>query len=302
MIDSAVLRRVPTLLGSTPFTAPLKDGALSPSLFTFAIADMAVAQNGFKPLVRDGAFDIAECAIVTLLQAKAYGKPLVLLPFVVNGMFHHGSIVYNARNGELTPKGLEGKRVGIRSYTQTTPTWVRGFLAADEGVDLERVRWVTFEDAHLEEFHDPSGVERAAPGKKLAAMLVAGEIDAAFMGQEQPEAFHLRRLYPDPAAAAAQWYEKHRVVPINHMLAVSERLARSRPDIVRETFDLFTAARRLRQPAGGPAGADLAPIGLAKIRPALELVIDYAFAQRLIPRRLRVDELFDETTAILGAA
>jgi 4,5-dihydroxyphthalate decarboxylase len=77
-----------TLLGSTPFAAPLKNGALRPSLFTFAFADIATAQNGFKALVRDGAYDIAECAIVTLLQAKAYGKPLVLLPFVVNGLFH----------------------------------------------------------------------------------------------------------------------------------------------------------------------------------------------------------------------
>ena len=67
MIDSVVLQTVLTLLGSTPFAAPLKVGALRPSLFTFAFADMAVAQNGFKPLVRDGAFDIAECAIVDQL-------------------------------------------------------------------------------------------------------------------------------------------------------------------------------------------------------------------------------------------
>jgi 4,5-dihydroxyphthalate decarboxylase len=301
-MDSAVLPSVPTLLGTTPFAAPLKGGALRPSLFNFAFADIALAQNGFKALVRDGAFDIAECAIVTVLQAKAYGKPLVLLPFVVNGMFHHGSVVYNAQNGDLTPKGLEGKRVGIRSYTQTTPTWIRGFLANDEGVGLDRVRWVTFEDAHLKEFSDPPGVERAAPGKKLDAMLVAGEVDAAFMGRERPDAPELRQLYPEPEAAAAQWYAKHGVVPINHMLVVSERLARSRPDIVRQTFDLFVGARRMLPPAAGSAGVDLAPIGLAKIRPALELVIDYALQQRLIPRRLRVDELFDETTATLGAA
>ena len=301
MNDATTLTAVPTLLGSTPFAAPLKNGELRPSRFTFAFADIAVAQNGFKPLVREGAFDIAECAIVTFLQAKAYGKPLVLLPFIVNGMFHHASIVYNASKGELAPKALEGKRVGIRSYTQTTPTWIRGFLANDEGVDLGRVRWVTFEDPHVAEYRDPPGVERAAPNKKLASMLVEGELDAAFLGQEQPEAAHLRRLYADPTAAAAAWYEKHHVVPINHMLVMSERLVRERPDIVREAFDLFVA-RRKQVPSKGPAGIDLTPIGLENIRPALELVIDYALQQQLIPRRLRVDELFTDMTARLGAA
>jgi 4,5-dihydroxyphthalate decarboxylase len=302
MTDSAILPSVPTLLGTTPFAAPLKNGVLRPTLFNFAFADIAVAQNGFKALVRDGAFDVAECAIVTVLQAKAYGKPLVLLPFIVNGTFHHASVVYHSDIGDLTPKGLEGRRVGIRSYTQTTPTWIRGFLANDEGVDLDRVRWVTFEDSHLEEFSDPPGVERAAPGKKLADMLLSGEVDAAFMGRERPEGAGLRELYRDPQAAAAQWYAKHRVVPINHMLVVSERLAKSRPDIVRQTFELFVAARRMQPPGKRPDGVDLAPIGLGNIRPALELVIDYALQQKLIPRRLTVDELFDQTTATLGAS
>jgi hypothetical protein len=39
-----------------------------------------------------------------------------------------------------------------------------------------------------------------------------------------------------------------------------------------------------------------------KIRPALRPIIDYASSQRLIPRRLHVDELVDQTTATSGAA
>ena len=64
-----------------------------------------------------------------------------------------------------TAPDLNGKRVGVRAYTQTTGAWVRGFLAEDYGVDLESVTWVTFEDPHLAEYREPANVERAAEGK-----------------------------------------------------------------------------------------------------------------------------------------
>ena len=41
--------------------------------------------TAFKDVVRYLKYDVAERAIVTYLQAKAYGKPLVLLPAVVVG-------------------------------------------------------------------------------------------------------------------------------------------------------------------------------------------------------------------------
>src|SRR5438067_13935052 len=59
-------------------------------------------------------------AIVTYLQARTYNKALVLLPFVVTGNFHHKSIAYNAEKGDLTPADLAGRRVGVRTYSQTT--------------------------------------------------------------------------------------------------------------------------------------------------------------------------------------
>jgi len=54
-------------------------------------------------------------------------------------------------------------------------TWLRGILANDYGVDIDRVKWVTFEEAHVAEFRHPPSVERAAEGKELMAMLLAGE-------------------------------------------------------------------------------------------------------------------------------
>ena len=59
----------------------------------------------------------------------------------------------------------------MRSYSQTTAVWVRGILANDYGVDMDRVRWVTFEDGHVAEYREPAGVERIGGDKNLLKML-----------------------------------------------------------------------------------------------------------------------------------
>src|SRR5262249_49729894 len=85
----------------------------------------------------------------------------------------------------------------------------------------------------------------------------------------------------------------HHIVPLNHMVVVSAELAKLRPDVVEEVYALLKEGKR-RPPL--PEGADTTPFGVEACRPALQRIIDYAVQQRLIPRRLEVDALFDETT------
>src|SRR5207237_2891717 len=70
-------------------TEALKSGAVASELVTFDFCGPKVAFQGFKPMVRERAYDASELAIATFLQAKAYGKPVVLLPAVVMGRFQH---------------------------------------------------------------------------------------------------------------------------------------------------------------------------------------------------------------------
>src|SRR6202043_3843927 len=143
--------------------------------------------TAFKPLVREAKFDLAEVAIVTFLQAKQYGKPYALIPATVVGRGQLHTIAYNPERGDLKPGGLNGKTVGVRAYTQTTGVWVRGILAESYGVDLDSVRWVTFEEGHVAEYTDPPNVGRAPQGKQLVQMLIDGEIDAAIVGDWFPD-------------------------------------------------------------------------------------------------------------------
>ena len=286
-----------TMLGNYPNTRAIKSDPIRSDLFDFDFVDVKVANNLFKSVVRDAAYDVSELAIVTYLQAKAFGKPYVLLPAVLVSRGQHHTIAYNAERGTLGPGDLAGKRVGVRAYSVTTGAWVRGLLANDYGVDLDKIEWITFEDPHVAEYRDPGTVKRAPQGKDLVQMLLDGEIDAAVVGDKLPDP-RLKHLIPDPDTAARKWAEEHHGVPINHMVVVREELSRSRPDVVKEVFEQLHASKRA---AGLPDGSVLDPyrFGVEACRPILEVILDFCHQQQLIPRRPSVDELFDDTTRSL---
>ena len=274
--------RLRTLLGDHPGTAALKSGSLKSDLVEFDFVDYSPTNKGFKPMVRDGAFDVSEMAIVTYLMAKSFGKPMVLMPDVVVARFQHGHALYNAKRSMLEPADLNGKRVGIRSFTTTTGAWLRGILANDYGVDLNSVDWVTFEDAHVAEFKDTT--KRAPAGKQIVQMLVDGELDAVL--GEKSEHADLKPLFADVAAEERAWAAMHKIVPINHMVVVSQSLCEKNPEAVREVHRLLSASAEA-SPAAPRFTSD-------EMRRSLELIIRYTAQQGLIPRAFSVDELFDD--------
>jgi 4,5-dihydroxyphthalate decarboxylase len=281
--------RLRTLLADYPHTAPLKNGTVASDRVAFDFKEVKPIFAGFKAMVRRKEFDVSEMAIVTYLIAKAFDKPMVLLPAVMTGRTQHAWAIYNGERGKLTPADLAGKRVGIRSFTTTTGAWLRGMFANDYGLDLASVHWITFEEPHVAEYVDLT--EHAGPDKKIVSMLLDGELDAV-LGERSDDP-RIKPLFDDPAAASRAWYEKHKIVPLNHMVVVSAELAKSRPDIVEEIYALLKESKR-RAPK--PDGIDTTPFGVEACRPALEHIIEYAAQQRLIPRRFTVDELFDDTT------
>lgn len=285
--------RLRTLLGDHPCTAALKDGSVKSDLVALDFADCSPTNKGFKPMVREQAFDVSEMAIVTYLMAKGFGKPMVLLPNVVLARFQHAFALYNAKQGRLKPADLNGKRVGIRSFTTTTGAWLRGILANDYGVDLDSIDWVTFEDAHVAEFRDTT--KRAPAGKRIIEMLIDGELDAVL--GEKAEHPGLTPLFADAAAEGKTWFARHHVLPINHMVVVSRPLSRDHPEAVREVCRLLRKSAALAQAEGTRA----APPDFSRdeMSRSLEMISRYAAQQGLIPRAYAADELFDDLTRTL---
>jgi 4,5-dihydroxyphthalate decarboxylase len=298
-MTTATKLKLQTMLGNYPNTKALKSGEIKSDLVDFDFVEVKVANQLFKKVVREAAYDCAELAIVTYLQAKSFGKPYVLLPAVVVGRGQHHTIAYNGERGVLKPGELAGKRVGVRAYTVTTSTWVRGILSQDYGVDLDKVEWITFEDPHVAEYRDPDTIKRAPPGKDLVQMLLDGELDAAVVGDKLPDP-RLRHLIPDPDEVARKWAQSHGGVPINHMFVIRESIARSRPDVAKEMFRLLLASKRaLKAPTDGTP-LDPLRFGVEACRPTLEIIIDHCVRQKLIPQKIAVDALFDDATRALA--
>jgi 4,5-dihydroxyphthalate decarboxylase len=286
-----------TNLQDYPVTMALKEGRVSSPLVQLDSCGPKTAHDGFKDMLRRNAYDAGELAIVTYLQAKIYGKPWVLLPTPIHGRFQHHCIGYNIEHGALQPKDIEGRKVGVRTYAQTTGLWVRGILQHEYGVDLDKVTWLTIDESHLEEYHDPANCRQLPKGSRIDQMMLSGELAAAILGVDMPKDPRVRTLVPDPHAAAQDWYRRENVIPINHLFVVHQDLSKRRPDVVREVYRLLAESR-----AQAPAAvvAALPPLGFAANRKGIGMAIDWAFEQKIIPRRLSVEELFDDVTASLG--
>lgn len=285
-----------TNLADYPQTRALREGRITSEIVQLDICGPDQAHNGFKPMLRQSAFDCGEMAIVTYLQAKILGKPYVLLPIPISGRLQHHCAGYNSELFNLKPKDIEGKRVGVRTYAQTTGLWVRGILQHEHNVDLDKVTWCTVGEGHLLEFPDPSNCERLPAGSDIGKMMLDGELVATLQGIDLPKDPRVKFLIPDPHEEAKSWYARRGIVPINHMFVVHESIAASRPDIVREIYRMLVESR---EAAAGTLAQPFPPVGLEANRKGIQMAIDLAFEQKIIPRKLTVDELFDDLTASL---
>ena len=293
MVDQ--VREISIALGDYSVARLLKENEVTCPRVKLNFADYPVINRAFAPMVRTLAFDVSELALVTFLQALDAGKPLRLLPVVVVGRLHHGSILYNPEKGPLTPADLKGRRVGMRAYSQTTGMWVRSILQHQYGVPMDEVTWVGTEGANVAEYKGPPNVE-IREGAKEMDMLSAGEVCAVLGGAKKAKDRGFKLLIPDAEAAAAEWYAKHKTVMINHMVAVTEEFMRKDPSAVRDVYHMLCQATDMT--ASEREGGKLSAVGYGPDRiwdgGAIQLAMQYSIEQKLISRTFDRKEIFAE--------
>ena len=270
-------------IGAYAHTRALKDGTAHSSRLRLAHVEISPIHKAFRPMVNELAFDLSEMAIVTYILARAFGRRLAGLPVVLMRNSPLAAITSNARSGIRRPQDLAGRTIGVRSYTQTTGVWVRGILQEQFGVELDKLRWITLEGAHVDGYQDPPNVTRGESGKSLVEMLLAGDIEAA-IGIDSAGYPELRPLFPDAERAEGEWSRRTGINPINHIVVVKEEVAAAHPWAAGELLTLFEAAKQMSP--GGPT------FGLEPNRAAIEAVARYAFEQQITPRVLTPEELF----------
>jgi 4,5-dihydroxyphthalate decarboxylase len=283
--DRVVLR---TALGQHAHVLPLKDGRVASKRVELSFNEFEPLPNAFRHMVRGGDLDVSEMAVVTHLLACHYGRPITGLAIPLWSRLPHVNLVCPAASNLTGPADLEGKRVGVRAYAQTSGVWVRGILAADYGVDLDSITWVTMEDAHLAEYGDPPIAVRNASPKGLRQLMLDGEL-AAIMGERVVDPAGIRTVIPDAERTAKQWIEKTGIVPINHILSVKKHLLAEHPWLARELMAMFEEARRIAEANGAQPPPSY---GLEGNRRSLQMAFHYSAQQGITPRIYEVDELF----------
>ncbi|MFJ1900309.1 hypothetical protein [Streptomyces sp. NPDC088115] len=258
-----------------------------------AIKPVHRASRGF---VNESDVDLCELAIVTVLQALAYGKPVLLLPVTTLGRHQHQTLV---TLGKLSVADVEGHRVGVRAWSQTTGVWMRGFLSEQYGVDLRKADWTTYEGHHVEGAGDPSWVRRAPQGAGLPADFLEGRVDFGIMGNELPSDDRIRTAIDNAHEVAGQWSKDQGFIPVNHVVGVSEAAAAEHSAAILAAYDAMRSVLTANE-VGGPVA--LHPVGFDGLRAAFTKAAAYALEQDVIPRAVDYDELVERSCAALGVS
>ncbi|MFJ9084104.1 hypothetical protein ACIRL3_16910 [Streptomyces sp. NPDC102384] len=290
------------VLGNHPHTRPLKDGTVPVDGVDCHYPEFAPLPPAFARMVRELAYDICEMPMATYLQARDAGVPVTLLPVVLVGSTHHRSLTRLPEGEALDPKELVGRRVGVRSYGQTTGLWVRGWLREEYGVESSDVTWVTTEDVHVAQYRNPANVERSDSGR-VADLLRAGDVSAAVLGPKAigGQGAGLVPLVKDAEDAGQAWIERHGTVPANHLLVVRDDILRDREDEVTAVYRALkdaiasTAGERDDSPAGRAVTAGWSD----SLAACLEIAGQYALEQGLIGEPVDVAAI-EEKAAFLA--
>ena len=304
-----------TSIGSYGHTTPLKDGRVTSERFGMDHVEISPTPMIFRRMVRGLEFDVAEMALATYFCARAHGKKFVGLPIFLTRDFYHGALVVNRRSGIESPKDLEGRKVGVRSYTFTPGVWTRGILSSECGVDLSAVTWVLSGDEHVEEYAAPSNVVSSESGD-LGEMLLSGEVDAAILPGpvDSPD---VQPLFADAHGADDAWHKKTGLYPISHLLVVKDATLEANEGLATELFDVFSEAKALHIPSlrageasdamdqtmlmlGEIVGDDPIPYGYEGARKTLETFIGFNVEQGVIPEAVDAANLFAPETLGLG--
>lgn len=284
-----------------PHTRALLDHTIPVAGCEVDYVEVEPINRAFAPMVRELRYDVCELAIATLFQAVEAGVPVVAIPVVLHGNFHHRSL-WGWGEQQLAPADLRGRRVGVRAYSQTTGLWVRGVLSDVYGLPSDEVTWVTTEGAHVESYQEPDNVVRT--DSKLVEALRAGDVDAVVMGTRSVD--HVEGLVPlisDWKEQQDTWVDQRGWVPINHLAVVRREFLEQHPEAVAAVYRAFAAGIDGARPAqpGGTTRELVVDHGIdQRLLESLDTAIRYAREQRVIDTDLDARGLFADFEKYVG--
>lgn len=269
-------------------------------------------------------WDVAELSLAKFCtQITRDDGDIVGLPVVCSRLFRFSSFYVNRNAGIRTVQDLKGKRVGSPEWAHSAAVYMRGWMHNDCGVRLPDVHWVQAganAPGRVEkvELNLPKGVEiTRVADKSLSDMLAAGEIDCAIIARP-PTSFlaghpDVVRLFPDYLEMEKDYFERTKVWPIMHIIAVQKRILDANPWVARNLYNAFNESKRrsverMLDPAVSryplawlPTygrqmqaifGKDPFPFGIEENRPTWEQMLLYTYQQGIAHRHVKPEDIF----------
>lgn len=324
-------------------TRPILDGTVKIDGVALTVIESDPSETFWRQL-RFGDFDISEMSLSSYLIAISQGADLVAVPVFPSRRLFHTEIDCHSSAGIESPSDLAGKRLGVGDYQQTAALWTRGVLKHDFGVDPRDIEWFMERPPELSHggatgFTPPSGVtvHQVPEGKSLASMLVAGELDAAFVRRARAKAAtHMierssrvpsrgdwsavHPLFKDNFAEGRRFYADRGYLPINHTVVIRGDVHRRHPWLAFNLYKAFVEAKEYAEArliksiplslvfrydylemTRDIFGPDPFPYGIPRNREVLETLVSYSAEQELVPEEVAIDELFAASTLDLGS-
>ena len=277
-------------------------------------------------------FDVTELSLSSHVLVTARGDAAYVgVPAFPSRAFRHSGVYVRADRGLDRPEDLAGATIGVPEYQQTAGLWVRGILSDEHGVPPSSIRWRSggLERPGADErtpIHVNADIDLRPipPGATLSGMLAAGELDGV-ISPRPPSCFgardaNVKRLWSDHRAAERAYFERNRLFPIMHVVAVRAELAERHPWLPASVFTAFADAKRIAihdleqtnflrvtlpwvelDTIRALMGEDYWSYGLEANRAELKAVTRWSFAEGLTPREVELRELFDPATRDLGS-
>jgi 4,5-dihydroxyphthalate decarboxylase len=311
-----------------PHTLAIKNGLIPIDGVEAEFITVKPQIGAFRRMVRDLEFDVCELAPTTYIIARSFGAPFVGLPVFVVRRFHHAGLLVRPDAGIMTPKDLEGKKVGVRAYSVTTGVWLRQVLIDDFGVDCSKITWVVDDEEHVTQLKLPPNVEHAPEGRSLYDMVQDGELvggleAAAGIGRtgsptggwQEVDTSAFPDLLPDAEALEADYFKRTGIYPMHGTIVVKDAVLANHPWVARSLYEAFDQAKRewlagldtLQNPQGSDkkylklrkiVGDDPLPYGIEQNRKTIEALEQTAAKQGLTAKRMTMEELFVDPTTV----
>lgn len=254
-------------------------------------------------------FDASEMSLSSYSILRSEGdERFIAIPVFPSRIFRHSAVYLREDSGIGKPEDLRGKRIGVGDYQMTAAVWVRGFLQHDYGVRPDEVRWVA--GRPIRAIRPPKGIALEFTSDSLEEMLERGDIDA-LVSVVLPRRLGagVRRLFGDFRAVEKNYYERTRIFPIMHTLALKRSVYDKHPWLAVSLYKAFCEARDLAR--RWLYDTDALPVSLPWLireietsrevawdysiegsRPTLEALVAYLDEQGLTQRRMSIEELF----------